>query len=104
MDRNRCPPCSGLRSAIAISKNLRPLGIEVRFGLHTGEVEFSNGEVHGIAVNTTARIAAIADASEILVSRTVKDLVAGSGIHLAHHGQHRFKGLAESMDVYSVEG
>ena len=97
-------PARTIHCAIAISKNLRPLGIEVRFGLHTGEVEFSDGEVHGIAVNTTARIAAIADASEILVSRTVKDLVAGSGIHLAHRGQHRFKGMAESMDVYSVEG
>ena len=96
-------PARTIHCAIAIAKNLQPLGIQVRFGLHTGEVEFSDGEIHGIAVNTTARISAIANAGEILVSRTVKDLVAGSGIQLAHHGRHRFKGLTESMDVYSVE-
>lgn len=97
-------PARAINCAVAISRNIKPLGIEVRLGLHTGEVEFRDDEVHGIAVNMTARISAIADANEILVSRTVKDLVAGSGIQLAHHGQHDFKGLAEPMDVYSVSG
>ena len=97
-------PARAIRCAMAISQNLDPLGIEVRLGLHTGEVEFSDSEVHGIAVNTAARISALAGASEILVSRTVKDLVAGSGIQLDHRGQHSLKGLAEPMDVYSVEG
>jgi class 3 adenylate cyclase len=97
-------PARAIKCAMAISRRLRPLGIEVRLGLHTGEVEFHEGEIHGIAVNMTARIGALAGASEILVSRTVKDLIAGSGIQLTHHGQHEFKGLSESMDVYLVKG
>ena len=97
-------PARAIRCAMAISQNILPLGIEVRLGLHTGEVEFSGGEVHGIAVNTATRISALAGASEVLVSRTVKDLVAGSGIRLDHWGQHALKGLAEPMDVYSVGG
>jgi class 3 adenylate cyclase len=97
-------PARAVHCAMAISRSLEPLGIEVRLGLHTGEVELREGEIHGIAVNMAARIGALARASEILVSRTVKDLIAGSGIALTHHGQHDFKGLAEPMDVYLVEG
>ncbi len=96
-------PARAIKCAMAISRRLRPLGLEVRLGLHTGEVEFHEGEIHGIAVNMTARIGALAGASEILVSRTVKDLIAGSGIQLTHHGQYKFKGLSESMGVYLVK-
>ena len=69
---------------MANNQNIAPLGIAVRIGLHTNEVVFSNEEVQGIVVNTAARVSALAGASEILVSRIVKDLVAGSGTQLSH--------------------
>jgi class 3 adenylate cyclase len=76
----------------------RPLDIEVRCGLHTGEIESGEKDVQGIAVHIAARIAALAAASEILVSRTVKDLVAGSGLR----GKHSLKGLQEAMELYAA--
>lgn len=68
-----------MRCANAITQTVREIGIEVRAGLHTGEIEFVDGEVHGIAVHIGARVAALAGAGEVLVSSTVKDLIAGSG-------------------------
>ena len=93
-------PARAVQCAIAISQSLQDLSIDIRAGLHTGEVELGGNEVHGIAVNTAARIAALAGARQIFVSRTVKDLVAGSGIEFGHHDQHTLKGLGEPMDVY----
>jgi class 3 adenylate cyclase len=81
---------------------IRSLGIEIRAGLHTGEVEVGENDVRGIAVHIAARIAALAQASECLVTRTVKDLVAGSDIHFAERGKRDLKGLAEAVDVFAV--
>ena len=69
-----------MRCACAIADEIRPLGIEVRAGLHTGECELIGDDIGGIAVHIGARVAALAGASEVLVSSTVKDLVAGSGL------------------------
>ena len=73
-------PARGVRCACAIADEIRPLGIEVRAGLHTGECEMTDDDVGGIAVHIGARVAALAGAGEVLVSSTVKDLVAGSGL------------------------
>ena len=79
------------------------LGIEVRAGLHTGECEVVDGNVGGIAVHIGARVAARAGAGEVLVSRTVKDLVAGSGIQFADRGIAELKGVPGSWPLYAVE-
>ena len=89
---------------MANNRNIAPLGIAVRIGLHASEVVFGNEEGQGIAVNTAARVSALAGASEILVSRIVKDLAAGSGTQLSHQAQHDLNRLSEPMDVYSVVG
>jgi class 3 adenylate cyclase len=81
---------------------VRSLGLDVRAGVHTGEVERVDDTVAGLAVHIGARIAALADAGEVLVSRTVKDLVAGSGIAFEDRGSHRLKGIPEEWQVYAV--
>ena len=73
-------PARAVRCAQAIQASVHGLGIEVRAGLHTGEVELSGDEVQGLAVHIGARVAALAGPSQVLVSSTVKDLVAGSGL------------------------
>jgi len=97
-------PARAVRCACAIAEAVRPLDIEIRCGLHTGEIEIGNNDVRGIAVHVAARIAAVAAASEILVSRTVKDLVAGSGLHFQERGKHSLKGLQDAMDLYAASG
>ena len=72
---------------------MRALGIEVRVGVHTGEVEARGEDVAGMAVHIGARISALADAGEVLVSSTVKDLVVGSGNEFADRGEHELKGV-----------
>jgi class 3 adenylate cyclase len=79
----------------AVTEAVRPLGIEVRVGLHTGEVEFADDDVRGIAVHVASRVASLAGPEEILVTRTVKDLVAGSGIRFVERGRHPLHGLQE---------
>ena len=81
---------------------LRPLGIEVRVGLHTGEVEVRGGDIGGLAVHIAARVAAIAEAGEVLVSRIVTDLVAGSGIEFADRGVHQLKGVPGDWQLSAV--
>ena len=78
------------------------LGIDVRAGVHTGECEVRGNGYSGIAVHTGARIAALAGAGEVLASRTVKDLIAGSGIELEDHGVHELKGIPEPWQVFRV--
>jgi pimeloyl-ACP methyl ester carboxylesterase len=97
-------PARAIRCALAITAAVRPLGIEVRVGLHTGEVEIVGDDVAGIAVHTAARVGAKAGASEVLVSGTVKDLVAGSGIGFADRGQHVLKGIPDEWRLFAVEG
>ncbi|TMK87106.1 MAG: hypothetical protein E6G57_11255, partial [Actinobacteria bacterium] len=78
------------------------LPVPIRAGLHTGEVELRGDDVGGIAVHIGARVAAAADAGEVLVSRTVKDLVAGSGIAFTDRGTHTFKGVPDEWQLYAV--
>jgi class 3 adenylate cyclase len=83
-------------------KGVRNLGIEIRAGLHTGEVELMGDQVGGIAVHIGARIAAIATAGEVVVSSTVKDLVAGSAIEFDDRGEHDLKGVPGRWHLLSV--
>jgi pimeloyl-ACP methyl ester carboxylesterase len=94
-------PARGIRAACAIRDSVRTLGIEIRAGLHTGECELMQGKIGGIAVNTGARVAAQAEAGEVLVSSTVRDLVAGSGISFEDRGEHELKGVG-AWRLYSV--
>ena len=93
-----------MRCARAILDALHPLGLEVRAGLHTGEVETINGKVGGIGVHIGARVGALAGASEVLVSSTVKDLVAGSGLSFEVAGEHELKGIPDRWRVYRLLG
>jgi class 3 adenylate cyclase/pimeloyl-ACP methyl ester carboxylesterase len=95
-------PARAIHSACAIRESLRELGLEVRSGLHTGECELIDGKVGGIAVHIGARIASLAQPGEVLVSSTVKDLVAGSGIEFVDRGEHRLKGISEPWHLFTV--
>lgn len=83
---------------------MQPLGIAVRGGLHTGEIELKGDDIGGIAVNIAARVAAMAGPNETLVSSTVRDLVAGSGLRFDDRGLHEIKGLPEQVHLYSASG
>ena len=97
-------PARAIRCALAITEAVRPLGIEVRVGLHTGEVELvGDDDVAGIAVHIAARVGAKAGTGEVLVSGTVKDLVAGSGIGFADRGEHVLKGIPDQWRLFAVE-
>jgi class 3 adenylate cyclase len=95
-------PARAVRCAASICESVRPLGIAVRSGLHTGEVEWKRDDVAGIAVHIAARVAAEAEAGETVVSSTVRDLVAGSGLRFQDRGIRALKGLPEEMHLYSV--
>jgi class 3 adenylate cyclase/esterase/lipase len=95
-------PARGIRCGRAIIDSVRSVGLEVRAGLHTGEVELAGDTVRGIAVHTGARVAAQAAPGEVLVSQTVKDLVAGSGIEFADRGEHELKGIPGEWRLYAV--
>jgi len=97
-------PARAIRCAIATVAAVRDLGIQIRAGLHTGEVEQIGDKVGGIAVNIGARIAALAGASEVLTSQTVKDLVAGSGIVFENAGEHELKGVPDRWHLYRAVG
>ena len=96
-------PARAIRCARAIVESVPELGLEVRAGLHTGECELANGKVAGIAVHTGARVASLAQSREVLVSSTVKDLVAGSEIHFEDRGSHELKGIPGEWRLFSVE-
>ncbi len=95
-------PARAVRCACAIAEAVRPLDIQVRSGVHTGEIEIADKDVQGIAVHIASRISALAGPGEVLVSRTVKDLVAGSGLRFNERGKHSLKGLQEPMDLYAA--
>ena len=95
-------PARAIRCACAIRDAVHQLGLEVRAGLHTGECEVAGAKVSGISVHTGARIAAAAQPQEVLVSGTVKDLVAGSGIRFADRGTHVLKGVPDNWRLFSV--
>jgi class 3 adenylate cyclase/pimeloyl-ACP methyl ester carboxylesterase len=95
-------PLRAIRCARAISESLRSLGVEVRAGLHTGECERVEGKIGGLAVNIGARVAAAASPGELLVSGTVKDLVAGSAVVFEDRGTHELKGVPGEWRLYAV--
>jgi pimeloyl-ACP methyl ester carboxylesterase len=95
-------PARAIRCACAIRDAVRGLGLEIRAGLHTGECEVHGETVAGIAVHIGARVAALAGPGEVLVSSTVRDLVAGSGIEFDEHGEHGLKGVPGRWRLYSV--
>ena len=95
-------PARGVRCARAIIEAVQQLGLQVRAGLHTGEVETIGENVGGITVHIGARVGALAGASEVMVSQTVKDLVAGSGLTFADAGEHELKGVPDRWHIYRV--
>jgi class 3 adenylate cyclase len=95
-------PTRAAQCALAIADEMPELGIDVRAGLHAGEVELIGEDVGGIAVHVAARIAALAGPHQVLASRTVRDLATGSGVDFEPAGSHRLKGVPEEWDVYSV--
>ena len=97
-------PARAIRCAAAIRDALRPLGLEVRSGLHTGEVERRDHDIGGIAVHIAQRVSDLAAPGEVLVSRTVVDLVAGSGLEFSRRGDHELKGVKGTWQLFSVEG
>ncbi|WP_407113437.1 adenylate/guanylate cyclase domain-containing protein [Bradyrhizobium sp. LMG 9283] len=96
-------PARGVRCACAIAEEIRLLGIEIRAGLHTGECEMIGEDVGGIAVHIGARVAALARPNEVLVSSTVKDLVAGSGLRFADRGLRSLKGIPGEWRIFAAE-
>ena len=92
-----------MRCASAIIERVGSLGIDVRSGLHTGEIEIQQGDVVGIAVNIAARIAELAGSGEVLVSSTVRDLVAGSSLRFHDRGSHRLRGLTQPLRLFGAE-
>jgi class 3 adenylate cyclase len=96
-------PARAIRAANAIVEAVRRLGLEVRAGIHTGEIEqLPSGDIRGIAVHTGARVAATAGPGEVLVSSSVRDLVAGSGLSFLDRGSHVLKGIEEERRLYAV--
>jgi class 3 adenylate cyclase len=95
-------PGRAIRCASDLRDGVRALGLELRAGLHTGECEMAGDDIRGIAVNIGARVGAKAEPGEVLVSQTVKDLVAGSGLGFEDRGEHELKGVPGSWRLYSV--
>jgi class 3 adenylate cyclase len=95
-------PARAIRCAVAIRGAMRSLGLEIRAGLHTGEIELMGGTVGGIAVHIGARVASLAGPGEVLVTSTVKELVAGSGIEFDDRGSHELKGVPDEWRVLAV--
>jgi pimeloyl-ACP methyl ester carboxylesterase len=95
-------PARGIKCAREVARGVRALDLEVRAGLHTGECELTGDDVVGIAVHVGARVAAMAGPGEVLVSGTVKDLVAGSGISFVERGDHELKGVPGTWRIFAV--
>jgi len=95
-------PARAIRCACAIRDGVRALGLEIRAGVHTGECELVGTRLEGVAVHIGARVAALGGPGEVLVSRTVKDLVAGSGIDFADRGEHQLKGVPSLWQLFAV--
>lgn len=97
-------PVRAIRCAGAMMAAVRPLGVEIRCGVHTGEVELVGNDLAGVGVHIGARVTALAKPGEVMVSRTVKDLVAGSGLQFESRGSHRLKGIPDEWEVFAVVG
>jgi pimeloyl-ACP methyl ester carboxylesterase len=96
-------PARAVRAACAVGEAVRPLGVKVRTGVHTGECEVLGNKLAGIAVHIGARVASVAEPDEVLVSSTVRDLVAGSGLSFADRGQHSLKGVPGDWHLFAVD-
>ena len=96
-------PARSIRCALAINEGVEALGLQVRAGLHTGEVEMADDDLSGIAVHIASRVATLAKPGQVLVSNTVRDLVAGSNIRFHDEGSHALKGLTESVRLFAAE-
>jgi class 3 adenylate cyclase len=97
-------PARAVRCAAALRDRVKGIGVDLRAGVHTGEMSQKAGRVGGVTVHIGARVMSLAGAGEVFVSRTVKDLVAGSGLRFADRGSHRLKGVAEEWQIYALEG
>ena len=95
-------PARAVQCAVAMRDALRQLGIDIRVGAHTGEIGRRGDDVAGIAVHLAQRVQATADAGEVLVSRTVVDLVVGSDLHFVDRGEHQLKGLPGRWRLFAV--
>jgi class 3 adenylate cyclase len=96
-------PARAIRAAAAAGAELAERGIDIRVGLHTGECELVGNKIRGIAVHVAARVMGLAGAGEIFCSRTVRDLVAGSGFTFSDKGTHQLKGVPDAWQLYAVE-
>ena len=97
-------PARAIRCACALRETAQTLGLQLRQGIHVGEIERRGSDVGGIAVNLAARLQAAAGAGEVIVSRVVADLVVGSGIKFEDRGEHELKGIPGSWQVLEVAG
>lgn len=95
-------PARAIRCALSICRSVRDLDGEVRAGLHTGEIRRVDGDIEGLAVHIAARVSALAGPSEVLISRTVKELIAGSGLAVEPRGTHQLKGVPDEWELYQV--
>jgi len=96
-------PEQAVRCAAAIAEGVRGLGLQVRAGVHTGEIETEGNDIHGIGVHIGARVAALAGPDEVLVTKTVADLVTGSGVRFAERGEHELRGVPGRWSLLAVE-
>ena len=97
-------PARGIRCAQSMTEAIGALGLEIRIGLHCGECEVRGDDLTGLAVHIAARVGALAGPGEVLVSGTVKDLVAGSGIRFEEHGEHELRGVPGSWKLFAARG
>ena len=97
-------PARAIRAALAIRDALRSYGVEIRAGLHTGEIEKRRDDIGGLGVHIAARIMSLGEPGKVYVSRTVKDLVAGGGFSFTDKGSHNLKGVPEPWQLFAVDG
>lgn len=95
-------PARAIRAVRALEQTLAPLGLEIRGGLHAGEVEVRGEDIGGIAVHIGSRVAGLARPGEVLVSSTVKDLVAGSGLRFEDRGEHALRGVPGEWRLFAL--
>jgi class 3 adenylate cyclase len=96
-------PAQGVRCAMAMVETARNAGLEIRAGLHAGEIELRGDDIVGLAVHIASRVSAMATASEVLATGTVRDLVVGSGIVFDDRGRHNLKGVPDEWQILAVE-
>ena len=102
IQRSKKVPARAIRCAGAVREAVRALGLDVRCGVHTGECELVGKDLAGIALHIGARVSALAGSGEILVSQTVRDLVAGSGLSFNERGKHRLKGVPDEWRLFEA--